>query len=150
MQHKEEYVTHFWPKQVFDLVADIERYPEFLPWCKSARIIKKTKTYILAEISIYFAPFSYKYTSKVKFETPKTKSSTCGIKIELVEGPFDRLNNTWEFKRDKGATIVKFAIEFQASSSVLNKMLELMFDQAAHKIITAFQARAEAIYNSKS
>src|SRR5690348_12099266 len=108
MEHAEQYTTQFSPKQIFDLVADVEKYPKFLPWCKSAKIIRKTKAYTLAELSIYFAPFSYKYISKVKFTPPKTDYSSCGLQVELVEGPFDKLNNIWSFERNNNATIVNF------------------------------------------
>ena len=96
--YHEQYTAPFLTSQVFDLVADVEKYPEFLPWCRSCRIIKRLKTSLIVELSIYFSFFSYKYTSKVIFNYPKKPHSICHIKVGLVKGPFDTLNNVWSFR----------------------------------------------------
>lgn len=133
--------SNFTPQQLFDLVAGIESYPKFLPWCSGAKIIDRAENNCTAELVLYFAPLSYKYISKVEYDR-----NELSIKVGLVEGPFERLNNAWAFKKQDGKTQIEFSLELECKSKMLEKMVGLMFERALAKLISAFQKRAEELY----
>lgn len=145
IRYKETFLSNFTPKQLFDLVADIESYPKFLPWCSEAKIIHSEQDSCIAELVLYFAPLSYKYTSKVDYDR-----NAPSINVSLVEGPFECLNNIWNFKEQNGKTQIDFSIELGCKSKMLEKMVGLMFERALAKLISAFQKRAEELYGSGS
>lgn len=141
IRHKQTFDSRFSPKQLFDLVADIENYPRFLPWCSDAKIISREENSCIAELVIYFAPISYKYVSKVSYDNENYK-----IDVDLVEGPFEYLSNKWRFETCNNGTIIEFELEFECKSKMLEKMIGLMFEKALTKLVKAFQKRAEALY----
>ncbi|MEI6730919.1 MAG: type II toxin-antitoxin system RatA family toxin, partial [Pseudomonadota bacterium] len=79
------------PEQLFDLVIDIEKYPQFLPWCRAARILEKHEDYLVAELIISFKHISESYVSKVTFKRPKSQSDEGFINVDIVRGPFSHL-----------------------------------------------------------
>ncbi len=135
--------THFLPytpEQLYDLVADIEKYPEFLPWCMAARILSKTDTEIVADLIIGYKVFRETFRSRVHL-TPKTR-----IEVEYINGPFHYLNNHWEFQKHEDGTDIEFFIDFQFRSTLLQRGMQAVFESAFNQMLNAFEKRAQQIY----
>lgn len=125
--------------KLFDLVADIESYPLFLPWCSAARIIKRENNVIIAELAIRYKIFFGTYTSKVTL-IPKSE-----INVELVDGPFQHLKNQWNFIQNNQQSDIFFTIDFKLKSNFLNDLLEKSISNHTNTIFEAFIKRAEII-----
>lgn len=129
-------------ESIYNLVLDIEKYPEFLPWCKQAKIIKKISDKNLqADLLINFKNFFEKYRSDVKHGK---NENGFFIDVVAIDGPFKSLVNQWQITDLKGekSCEVKFFIEFEFNSTFLSKMLGTIFSKAAEKMIMAFEERA--------
>ena len=100
--HAEQRVLAYTPEQLFALVADIERYPEFLPWCLAARIKERRADRIVADMIIGFRMFRERFTSRVALDAPRR------IDVTYAEGPFRRLNNRWVFDKVPGGCRIDF------------------------------------------
>ncbi len=124
------------PEQIFDLVADIESYPKFLPWITAARILSKEDNTIIAELVIKYKFFRSCYTSKVTL-TPKKE-----IQVELVKGPFKYLHNHWSFKIKDNETKIEFILDFEMQSSILESLISNELDYYSKKMMEAFIKRA--------
>jgi len=138
--------THFLPytpEQLFDLVADIEKYPEFLPWCVATRILSKSETDIVADLSVGYKFFRETFRSRVHL-TPKTQ-----IDVEYITGPFRSLNNHWTFKNapDFG-TNVDFYIDFELRNSLFQSTAQRVFESAFNQMLSSFEKRAHQLYDS--
>jgi coenzyme Q-binding protein COQ10 len=143
-------IMPFTANQIYDLVVDIENYPNFLPWCKNAKIIKEiSKNNIHAELLINFKNIYEKYTSDVYFN--KINENQYNIEAIAIKGPFKRLVNKWQIVLiDQKKSKVDFYLEFEFNSIILTKMLGTIFSSATHKMINAFENRANELYNPKS
>ena len=133
-------------KSMYELVMDIEKYPEFLPWCKQAKIIEVLSPENLrADLLINFKSFFEKYRSDVKHG--KLGENSYFIDVVAIEGPFKKLVTKWIFKEleDQKSCEVEFFIEFEFSSILLSKMIGMIFESASKKMINAFEERAKAI-----
>lgn len=124
-------------KKLFEIVADINSYPEFIPWVAAVRIVENKDEYCLAELLVKYKIFREKYISKV-FITPGQE-----VRVELQEGPFKYLNNIWKFSKDE----VEFQIDFEFKSSFFEQMISQDFDYYANKIIEAFDKRLNDTYS---
>lgn len=125
------------------MVMDVERYPEFLPWCKAARILEKHDDFILAELVISFKGMRESYVSKVM---PLTDGAASEIHVSLVRGPFRHLTNQWRFLPcDEGAQI-EFSLDFEMKYHWMEMILGSLFSKAVEKMVHAFSARAENLY----
>ncbi len=135
-------------EQMFLLVADIERYPEFLPWCKAAKIRERESEEVLfADLVIHYKIFSERYTSKVYLMRPIEEGDPFIINASLVQGPFTHLENHWEFHAlSEHRCRVVFSVEFAFRSSLLEHTIGMVFDRAARKMATAFEDRARALW----
>ena len=131
--------------QLIDLVLDIEKYPEFVPFCLDAHVYEKNKesdlTLIIADLTIGKGPFKDTYKSEVKFN--KKDSS---IKVTNIGGPLNHLENTWYFKEKESGTEILFDIDFEIENKFLNIVMTKSFQFGLNKIADAFQKRAEALY----
>ena len=132
-------------KQMYDLVMDIENYPEFLPWCKQAKIIEVVSAENLrADLLINFKSFFEKYTSNV---THQKTSTGYEINVIAIRGPFKNLVNRWKFHdSENGKCQVEFFIDFEFNSFLLTKMIGPIFERAAEKMMNAFELRAQELY----
>jgi coenzyme Q-binding protein COQ10 len=132
-------------KKMYDLVMDIEKYPEFLPWCKQAKIVEKiSEENLRADLLINFKSLFEKYRSDVKHGNPA--SGHYFIDVVAIEGPFKKLVNQWQFRDlENGECEVKFFIEFEFNSIFLTKILSPIFEKAAEKMMAAFEERAGKI-----
>ncbi|HTT81270.1 MAG TPA: type II toxin-antitoxin system RatA family toxin [Stellaceae bacterium] len=138
--HAEQRLLPYTPEQLFALVADIERYPEFLPWCVGARIRERQPDLIVADLIIGFRVFRERFTSRVKLAPPHR------IDVAYSEGPFRYLNNYWTFEKAPGGCRIDFFVDFEFKSRVLQKVIEVLFGEAVRRMVAAFERRAERLY----
>jgi len=138
--HKEERFLPFKPEQLFDLVADIERYPEFLPWCVGARINRREGNVVYADLMVGFKMLREKFTSKV------TLMRADRIEVEYLDGPFRYLKNQWLFLPKDDGCVIDFYIDFEFRSRVLRKIMQPLFHEAVRRMVSAFETRARALY----
>jgi coenzyme Q-binding protein COQ10 len=138
--HAEQRVLPYTPEQMYALVADIERYPEFLPWCVAARINERTADSINADLVIGFRMFRERFTSHVKLTPPGR------IDVAYAEGPFRYLNNYWLFERVSGGCRIDFFVDFEFKSRLLQKAIEMLFGEAVRRMVAAFEGRARQLY----
>lgn len=138
--HHDSQFLPYTPQQLFELVADVARYPEFLPWCRAARILEKGDNAFLAELIIHYKGFSESYTSRVTL-TPHS-----AIDVVMVKGPFEYLTNNWRFTAENGGSRVDFSVDFKFKSRMLEMMMGGFFSKATEKMMEAFIQRAVALY----
>ena len=131
--------------QLIDLVLDIEKYPEFVPFCLGSHVYEKNKegnlTLIIADLTIGKGPFNDTYKSDVKFD--KKDSS---IKVTNIGGPLNYLENNWYFNESNEGTEISFDIDFEIENKLLNVFMSKFFEFGLNKIADAFQKRAEDLY----
>jgi len=142
--HAEERVLLYTPEQLFALVADIERYPEFLPWCVGARIKERQANFIVADLIIRFRMFRERFTSRVSLCPPRR------IDVAYAEGPFRYLNNHWTFTQVAGGSKVGFFVDFEFKSRLLQRLIEVLFSEAVRRMVGAFEKRARDLYGDPS
>jgi coenzyme Q-binding protein COQ10 len=144
-RHAERKVVAFAPKQLFDLVADVPRYPEFLPWCTAARVRSRdSATVETDEVAIGFGPFHEKFVSRVVL----TADHPAGPHIETIgiEGPFRTLSSRWSFQPHPEGTLIDFSLEFEFRSRLLQHTVRVLFAEAVRRMVAAFEARAVKLY----
>lgn len=139
-KHAEKRVLAYSPEQIFDLVADVARYPEFLPWCVSSRIRSQTKNELVADLAIGFGPFRESFTSRVTLERPSR------IIVQYERGPFKYLKNIWTFTPDPGGCLVEFFVDFEFNSKILQAAIGVVFAEAVRRMVSAFLKRAREVY----
>mgnify|MGYP005997130589 FL=1 len=129
---------------LIDLVLDIKKYPEFVPFCLDAHVYEKKNeeglTLIIADLTIGKGPFKETYKSDVRFNK---KDST--IKVTNIGGPLNHLENIWHFKEYKNGTEISFNIDFEIENKFLNIVMTKSFQFGLDKIADAFQKRAETL-----
>jgi coenzyme Q-binding protein COQ10 len=141
--HYIEKILPYTPKQLYDLVADIESYPKFIPWCEGARIYERNVDVVLADLIIHFRGVTGKYTSRVLLDEEAKE-----ISVELAQGPFHHLHQGWKFSKTPNGTRVEFDIDFKIRNFILEKLADMMFDEACSKMMQAFTDRAKAMYGN--
>lgn len=139
----ESKILPFTQKQLFDLVLDIESYPEFLPLCSGAKIISQGEEGIVASLTIAAAGIEKTYQSLVTF-TENT------ISAKAIDGPFKYLHNNWEFTQSTTGTMVECTIDFELESFLLSKIMDVLLSKVYQETLTAFEQRAEHQYGSKN
>ncbi len=153
--HKEIRVVPHSPRQLYELVADIERYPEFLPWCIAARNRSREAAadgeLITADLVIGFKMFRERVTSKVTLHPPgadETRADSYGrIDVEYVRGPLKYLRNHWVFlPAEGGGCEIDFFVDFEFRSRILQKIVGALFHEAVSRMVAAFERRATALY----
>jgi coenzyme Q-binding protein COQ10 len=140
--HAERLVVPYTQDQIFDLIADVERYPEFLPWCMAARIRQRPAPNVLvADLVIGYKVFRERFTSHVQLNRPTR------IDVKYYEGPFRYLNNHWDLEpRGDGECVIDFYVDFEFKSRMLQKVIQTLFNEAVQRMVGAFEKRAEALY----
>ncbi len=138
--HSERRILPYTAEQMFDLVLDIDKYPQFLPWCLAARINKRSASTLEADVLIGYKLYKEKFSSRVRF----VRSSE--IEVEYLKGPMRHLHNKWEFKEMKKGCQVDFYVDFSLKSKLLEDIVDQFFQKALAKMIDAFEARAANLY----
>lgn len=145
-RHSERRVLPYSPRQLFDLVADVERYPLFLPWCLGARIRKREGKSLLADLIIGFKMVREKYTSRVLLNDQDEQALR--IDVTYVEGPFKHLDNHWAFHPHDGGCEIDFYVDFEFRSKLLQKIMQPLFGEAVRRMVSAFEQRARELYGA--
>ena len=150
--HKEIRVLTYSPDQLYTLVGDIERYPEFLPWCLAARNRKREDavdhSIIWSDLVVGFKLVRERFTSKVTL-TPGDAAHDARIDVEYVDGPLKFLRNHWVFLPGKdGSCEIDFFVEFEFRNKLLQKLIGTLFHEAVTRMVGAFEKRADALYGS--
>jgi coenzyme Q-binding protein COQ10 len=138
--HAERQILPYRPEQLFDLVADVAKYPRFLPWCVAARVRSRTDNQIVADLTIGYGPFRETFTSRVTLSHPDR------IDVRYEKGPFRYLNNHWLFNPHAQGTEVDFFVDFEFHSRILQAAIGLVFNEAVRRMVAAFHKRAIAVY----
>ncbi len=138
--HAEKRVLPYSREQLFDLVSDVERYPEFLPWCLGCRVKKRTEDIVVADMIIGFKVFREGFTSRVSLDRARR------VDVAYENGPFKYLNNHWIFNEVDGGTEIDFYVDFEFRSRVLQTAIGAVFNEAVRRMIAAFEARAHDLY----
>ncbi|MGE3333561.1 MAG: type II toxin-antitoxin system RatA family toxin [Rhodospirillaceae bacterium] len=139
--HREKRVLPYTPEQMFALVADVEKYPEFLPWCVACRIRKQeTPTSFIADLQVGFKMVREQFTSRVTLERPNA------ITVSYLTGPFEHLTNEWKFKPAPNGTELDFFLSFEFRSRLLQTLIGVLFEEAVHRMVSAFETRAAKLY----
>jgi coenzyme Q-binding protein COQ10 len=142
--HQEKRTLPYTSAQLFDLVMDIEKYPEFLPWCVGARINERRKNDLSADVVVGYKVLRERFSSRVHF-TPGRQ-----IEVEYLKGPMRHLHNTWVFKdTKKGECEVDFYVDFTLNTRLLEKLVDQFFQRALVKMVNAFETRAAELYGGK-
>jgi len=143
--HSETRALPYTPAQMYGLVADVGKYPEFLPWCAAARIRSVTPTpegeVMEADLVISFKVFRERFGSRVTLLPDQQR-----IVTEYLDGPFKYLKSTWAFRAAPGGCEVDFFVDFEFRNAILQKVIGLVFNEAMHRIVRAFETRAAALY----
>jgi len=145
-KQNEEKIVSFTKDQMFDLVADIDKYSEFLPWCNKSTVINKQinddNLNVVADLEIGYGQFIYTYRSNVIMDNQKNY-----IKVNHLEGPFNYLNNEWKFEEvSKSSSKIIFSIDFELNIKLFDVLITKFFDKAFQKMVDSFHRRAEDIY----
>ena len=140
-RHTETRNICYTPEQMFDLVADVARYQEFLPWVAATRVRSNSDTLMIADLVVGFRSIKETFTSRVTNERPRS------IAVDYIEGPLKYLHNSWTFEPDgKGGTQIHFCVDFAFRSRIFETLAGQMFDRALRRMIGAFETRAHELY----
>ncbi|GJD77622.1 type II toxin-antitoxin system RatA family toxin [Methylobacterium gregans] len=138
------------PQQMYDLVADVETYPDFLPLCESLRVLRRMpggsegQEVLVAEMGVGYKAIRERFTTRVSLDRPALK-----IVAEYIDGPFRHLENRWTFRENAaGGCDVDFFITYEFKSRTLGLLMGTMFDRAFRKFTDAFEGRADRIYGA--
>lgn len=142
--HAEKKFLPYTPTEMFDLVADIETYPQFLPWCVGTRIRSRDGDLVVADMIIGYKMFRERFTSRVTLARPDR------IDVAYSEGPFKYLQNHWIFNADGTGTTLDFFVDFEFRSRILQAMIGVVFGEAVRIMVNAFERRAEAVYGKRA
>jgi coenzyme Q-binding protein COQ10 len=144
-RHSEHRHLPYTPEQLFDLVADVKRYDEFLPWVSAVRIRSSSETELVADLIVGFGAFREKFASKVKKDRPGQ------ITVDYIEGPLKFLHNEWRFEPSaSGGTNLHFTVDFAFRSRIFEAVAGQVFERALRKMTNAFEERAATLYGDRS
>ena len=143
--HAETKYLPYTAKEMFDLVADISSYPEFLPWCAAARVRKEIQKGVVkqieADLVISFKVFREKFGSRVLLDASKFT-----IETEYLDGPFRHMHSVWSFNNSEQGCEVNFNVDFEFKNVMLQSIIGLVFNDAMQRIVRAFERRAADLY----
>lgn len=143
-RHSETKFLPYTPEQLFELVADVGNYDQFLPWVVAVRVRSSSETETLADLVVGFNAFKERFTSRVVKQRPGK------ICVDYVEGPLKFLHNEWKFEPASGGTNVHFSVDFAFKSRIFESLAGAMFDRALRRMTGAFEQRAAALYGMSS
>lgn len=142
---RETRVLPYSAQQMFDLVADVKRYNQFLPWVIATRVRSDSETEMVADMVVGFKSFRESFTSRVSKDRPSE------IAVHYVDGPLSDLDNVWKFRAiDENNCELDFQVDFQFKNRVFQAMAGQYFDRAFRKMVAAFEQRAFELYGSNN
>ena len=148
--HSETRILPYSAQQMYDLVADVAKYPQFLPWCAAARVRSVVETepgvsLMKADLVISFKVFRERFGSNVVLSPAQNR-----LEIEYLDGPFKHMRSSWDFADvegpDRGCE-VEFFVDFEFKNAVLQGIIGVVFNEAMHRIVRAFERRAADLYD---
>ena len=126
---------------MFDLVADVQSYEQFLPWVTAIRVRSNSDTEMVADMIVGFKGLRESFTSRVH------KKRAESVRVDYVDGPLKHLSNDWHFRSDgEGGVLIDFEVDFAFKNKLFEMLAGQMFDKALRKMIGAFEERAAALY----
>ena len=140
-KYNEKRIVPHTPNQMYELVASVENYPEFLPWCLASRIVEKNDTIMVADLIVGFQVFREKFRSRVSLNSERKT-----IHVMYEEGPFKHLTNKWEFKKHEKGCEIFFKLDFEFKNIIFQTLMERLFSEAVKKMVAAFENRANKLY----
>ena len=141
-KHSETRHLPYTPEQMFDMVADVKRYPEFLPWVTALRVRRDSDTETLADMIVGFKGLRETFTTRVEKRRPER------ICVDYIEGPLKHLRNEWAFRPDGAGCAVDFTIDFAFKNRMFEMLAGQVFGQALRRMIGAFETRAAQLYGA--
>ena len=141
MKHIERRILKHKPVNLFNLVSDVKKYPEFLPWCLGARVKNFSEYKLDADLIIGFKIYKEVYSSQILLDYTNYK-----ITVDYKDGPFQHLNNYWIFKDNPEGCEVEFMVDFKFKSNFLQSIMETLFTEAVLRMVKAFENRADQLY----
>jgi len=142
-KHHETRHLPYTPEQMFDLVADVGAYPQFLPWVSALRIRSDSDTEMVADMIVGFKGVRESFTSRVVKERPRH------VRVDYLDGPLKHLHNEWAFRDDgQGGVLIDFEVEFEFKNRLFEMLAGQFFDKALRKMIGAFESRAVQLYGA--
>lgn len=139
--HAEKRRLPYSQEQMFDLVADVEKYPEFLPWCLSCKITRREGSAVYADLVIGYKMVRETFGSRVTLDKPGS------IHVEYLSGPMKHLSNHWKFIKEKdGGCTIDFYVDFEFRNFVFRTLMDVFFNEAVRRMVRAFEGRAQALY----
>lgn len=143
--HAEKRTLPYTPEQMFDLVAGVDKYPQFLPWCLASRITKREGDVFYADLIIGYKMAREAFTSKVTALRPDH------IHVEYLSGPMKYLSNHWRFLPQEGGKgcLIDFYVDFEFKNPVFQKLMGVFFEKAVQRMVAAFEERARVLYDLK-
>ena len=146
LKHIEQKNLPYTAEQMFDLVAAVDQYHEFAPWCLASRINKRESDHIFyADLIIGYKMMRERFSSKVLLDNPNH------ITIEYLRGPLQHLQNHWRFiSEPDGSCTIDFSVEFEFKNSMLQGIAQVFFQQVVQRMVDAFEARAKELYDSQN
>ena len=141
MKHIERRVLRHTPSNLFNLVSDVNKYPEFLPWCLGARVKSASINELNADLIIGFKLYKEIYSSQIILDHNKNK-----ITVNYKDGPFEYLHNYWIFNENNKGCDIEFMVEFKFKSNFLQSIMETLFTEAVLRMVKAFENRADTLY----
>lgn len=147
-RHHEIRTLPYSADQMYGLVADVARYPEFLPWNSAARIRRQIpmddgRELMEADLVISFKVFRERFGSRVILDAAARR-----IETEYLDGPFRHMRSTWAFRDAPGGCEVEFEVDFEFRNAILQKVIGVVFNEAMLRIVRAFETRAAALYGT--
>lgn len=144
-RHTETRNVPYSPEQMFDLVADVKRYQEFLPWVTATRVRSDSENLMVADLVVGFRALKETFASRVTKRRPEA------LTVDYLEGPLKYLHNNWKFAPDgRGGTDIDFCVDFAFRSRLFESLAGQMFDRALRRMIGAFEERAHQLYGATS
>ena len=146
LQHIEQKTVPYTQAQMFDLVAQVDKYKEFAPWCTASRITKwEGEDVFYADLVVGYKLFRERFTSKVILERPNQ------ITIDYQKGPLKQLQNQWTFiDNGDGSCTIDFCVEFEFGNVFLQKLATTFFNEVVKRMVASFEKRADAIYGQSA
>jgi len=141
-KHSETRHLPYTPEQMFDMVADVRRYPEFLPWVSAMRVRSDSESETLADMIVGFKGLRETFTSKVQKTRPDA------ITVDYIEGPLKFLRNEWRFRAEPGGCAVDFSVDFAFKNRMFEMIAGQVFGSALRRMIGAFETRAAQLYGA--
>lgn len=140
--HAEKKKLPYTQSQMFDLVADVGSYGEFLPWCVACRKTAEDGNVIEADLIIGYKMLREKFKSRVVLERPNQ------IRVDYLDGPMKNLSNEWKFIPDGDGCIIDFYVDFEFKNPMLQGVVTLFFEKAVTRMVAAFEKRADDLYSA--